>query len=202
LFGFFLVHNEDGSRAGCGLLSKIADSDLMEAAVTELSGSGVSGNVIAHHEGSGRVCFFATGSGLERNLASYLIGGTACNATNGCGLHFHNGTSCETTASQGGHWYADLVMDDPWKSVGYVATGATGDAYHANCLETGVIHFEGRPFIFHSNNGSRVACGIVGSSQPEEDTSGSTSSSTSMILYRHAMITASLSSLFLLSFWV
>jgi hypothetical protein len=195
-----VVHNEDGSRAGCGLLSKLADAELMETAVSALSGSGVSGNVVAHHEGSGRVCFFATASGLEPNLASFLDDGTDCNATNGCGLHFHNGSSCETTASQGGHWYAQEVMDDPWTQVGYLSTDASGNAYHAHCVETGLIHFQGFPFVFHSNNGSRVACGIVKSSQPE-DPSGSTSASTSMmILSDHARTIASVCCLLLVSF--
>jgi hypothetical protein len=190
----------------------VADSEFMEAAVTEVSGSSVSGHVIAHQgrdEGfSDMVCFLATASGLEPSLESYLDGSssssTDCNATNGCGLHFHNGTSCENTTTQGGHLYNEtLVTPDPWLTVGYLSTDASGNAYHAHCVSTGVTEFIGRPFVFHSNNGSRVACGVVETSQQgQQDDTTTTTSATSMFLSGQAWAVASLSSSFLLSFWV
>ena len=48
------------------------------------------------------VCFVGGANGLAPNIASvHGGGGTACAAKNGCGVHVHSGTSCDTVETQG-----------------------------------------------------------------------------------------------------
>ena len=48
------------------------------------------------------VCFVGSAQQLEADIESvYGGGGIQCSATNGCGVHVHAGTSCDTTAAQG-----------------------------------------------------------------------------------------------------
>jgi hypothetical protein len=88
--------------------------------------------------------------------------GKDCNFTNGCGIHIHNGTSCFNVTTQGGHVYNRTTIPiDPWLYTMYHATDANGNAYFSGCVENGVPSFIGNPFIVHSNNGTRVSCGIL-----------------------------------------
>ena len=48
------------------------------------------------------VCFVGAANGLAPNIASVNGGGgTDCSAKNGCGVHVHSGTSCDTVETQG-----------------------------------------------------------------------------------------------------
>merc|ERR1711879_1047513 len=97
-------------------------------------------------------------TGLEVSLQSTLAGGTDCSATNGCGVHVHSGTACTDTDTQGGHYYTEGIAD-PWASIGYHSTDATGKAYFAFSVK-GVPDISFKPFIVHNNAGGRVACGL------------------------------------------
>lgn len=55
----------------------------------------------------------------------------------------------------------EVFSEDPWARVGYLTTDDDGFAYYVDCLQTGETEFDGRAFILHSNNGSRVSCGLL-----------------------------------------
>jgi hypothetical protein len=109
------------------------------------------------------VCYFGLAYNLEPKLRSYLNPdwvGTNCNFTNGCGVHVHNGTSC--LIRDGHHYNPAVVRKDPWKYSMYHSTNRLGTAYFTGCVETGVVgNFENRAFVVHSNNGTRVSCGLL-----------------------------------------
>jgi hypothetical protein len=114
------------------------------------------------------VCFFGSASGLERELVSFKADpvGTDCTAVNGCGVHVHRGESCLNDLMQGGHYYN--TVDDPWTTTGYLSTNAEGSsAIFFHCVSTGETEFEGRAFIVHADDGSRVSCGLM-VSQPHD----------------------------------
>jgi hypothetical protein len=97
-------------------------------------------------------------------LVSYLDGGTNCNFPNGCGVHIHNGTSCYNSTRQGGHYYdQSKVSTDPWQYTMYTPTTGSGAAYFTGCVDTGIeaSFFVNRAFIIHSDNGTRLSCGIL-----------------------------------------
>ena len=162
------VHSENGTRIGCGVIESVdfnADTqNLLSTNTLGLTDADVVSIVTAYAVNDGLVCYFGSAKQLEPDLLSYLnpdlIGGMDCNFTNGCGVHIHNGTACDDKATQGGHLYN--TPEDPWLYTMYHATDELGDAQFAGCVETGVEEsLTGYPFIVHSNNGTRVSCGIL-----------------------------------------
>jgi hypothetical protein len=155
------VHAEDGSRVGCGLLTKVDDKELLSTETEPLADSEVTGAVTVHKLGTG-VCFFGFSENLEPNLSSFLVDGTDCNAPNGCGGHIHAGYSCDNTTTQEGHFYnPDIIAADPWKLAGYLSTDSDGMGYFTDCLETGETDYADRAFLVHNSGGSRVSCGLL-----------------------------------------
>jgi hypothetical protein len=68
----------------------------------------------------------------------------------GCGVHIHSGTSCLNTTLQGGHYYEDLVLEDPWTEKRYTsfekASGVNAGTFRG-ILEIGTTDVEGRAFV-------------------------------------------------------
>jgi hypothetical protein len=162
------VHAEDGSRVGCGLLTKVDDKELLSTETEPLGDSEVTGTVTVHELGSG-VCFFGFSENLEPNLLSFLVDGTDCNASNGCGGHIHEGNSCDADLQEG-HFYNQVdLAADPWKLAGYLSTDSDGMGYFTDCLETGETGFADRAFIVHNSAGSRVSCGLLEKSKKSKE---------------------------------
>jgi hypothetical protein len=164
------VHSENGTRIGCGVIEAVQYNDetqnLLSTNTMGLADYDVASLVTAYAVNDGIVCYYGSAIRLEPDLTSYLNAdriGTDCNYTNGCGVHIHNGTSCADIASQGGHLYnADVVPEDPWLYTMYQSTDEQGDAQFVGCVETGFEEpFADHPFIVHSDNGTRVSCGIL-----------------------------------------
>jgi len=168
----FLVHAEDGSRVGCGILTKVEDP--LTADLAPLGDSMAMGSVSAVqlNGDSDTICYMGYAMNLEAGLSAFYApaAGPDCTAKNGCGTHVHAGTSCESSETQKGHYYSG--ESDPWAIVGYDMTDAAGFANYVDCISTGETEFEGKAFIVHANDGSRVACGLLGDSTPLEEPSG------------------------------
>ena len=164
-----LVHSKNGTRIGCGLIEKVpvGQGKLLSSSATNLTKTGVMSKVVVQTIEPDIACYFGGAQNLEPNLVSFLnknktLMGMNCNVTNGCGVHIHNGTSCFNTTTQGGHYYnKSTYPNDPWLLTMYHATDSVGSAYYTGCAETGVRSFAGFPFMVHSNNGTRVACGLL-----------------------------------------
>jgi hypothetical protein len=171
-----VVHSQNGTRIGCGIIGVVpnyaTNGKVLSSSTSNLTSSGVSSAVTVYTIQDDIVCYFGSAKKLEPNLLSYLntnpSGGTNCNFTNGCGVHVHNGTSCFNRTTQGGHYFQTPV--DPWLYTMYLSTNAQGDAYYTGCVETGVTGgasaFTGRAFVVHSDNGTRVSCGLLSANMP------------------------------------
>jgi hypothetical protein len=81
--------------------------------------------------------------GVEPNLLA-----KTCNATNGCGVHIHNGTACTNTTTQGGHYWVKTgtVTVDPWINARY-SSDSNGTANFQGVLDIGTTDVNGRVFI-------------------------------------------------------
>ena len=85
-------------------------------------------------------------AGIVTKLESNLLAST-CNATNGCGVHIHSGKSCNSTATQGGHYYNNMTVPiDPWIDERY-SSNANGKANFQAIVQMGTIDIEGRVFV-------------------------------------------------------
>jgi Cu/Zn superoxide dismutase len=171
LFSRPTVHGTDGSRVACGILQKTTEN-VLKTETQPLGDSKVTSDITVHADSesttrkigeAGDVCFFGKAYGLESNLVSFLANpaGPNCLAGNGCGAHVHSGTACTTSTTQGGHFYSETVIDDPWALEGYLTTDEDGNAVFFDCVTTGEYDFVGRAFVVHADDGSRVSCGLL-----------------------------------------
>jgi len=186
----FIVHNEDGSRASCGIIEKDAAygekplmTDLVPIPGTPLATNTTSSaqarsadtmsvgsvSVMSDLDESvpDGVCYLGYATNLEANVQSFLTkdGSDQCSATNGCGAHIHSGTGCEDTEVQGGHYYDETTIAvDPWLLESYLTTDSTGQAALVGCVLTGdgATEYDTKPFIVHGVDGGRLFCGLLG----------------------------------------
>jgi hypothetical protein len=86
-------------------------------------------------------------AGIVQGLQTNLVAKT-CNATNGCGVHIHNGTSCTNTTTQGGHYFVktNVVTVDPWINARY-SSDTNGKANFYGLLNMGTTDVDGRVFV-------------------------------------------------------
>lgn len=177
----FIAHDSSGNVIACGVLSSPPASQIFEAEIAPFGLSFVSGTMTVYNPGKGTVFMYGNAVDLQPNLLSYMMGGTDCNATLGCGVHIHAGTSCATEALQGDHWYNSTALTmDPWLKVGYEQTNSKGDAQFCAAVTIDEASVAGHAAVIHSNNGTRVACGILeGSNSPSSSPGSNGTSKTS-----------------------
>jgi hypothetical protein len=160
----FIVHSSNGTRIACGLLEETKTENLFTVTAAALGTSMITADVTFFVPGgeSGVVYLSGLADGLEPDLQG-PPNGTDCTAANGCGVHIHSGTSCDNATTQGGHlWNNESLTFDPWTYVYYNTTDSKGSAHFAKTVDIGPdTGIKGRAFIVHSNNGSRVSCGIL-----------------------------------------
>merc|ERR1711998_669464 len=110
-----VVHDSTGGRVGCSLLpSKLEFRPRHGPSVGPYPGYNgplkVTGEVDAYLAHSGNAYVTYTLRGLE----------DACKTTpegvaNACGIHIHEGKTCDDADSVGGHYYdTESMSDDPW----------------------------------------------------------------------------------------
>jgi hypothetical protein len=157
----FIVHDNAGKRVACGMLSKTSGNT---AILTQLDNSGVAGGVTIFSTPS-RIVGAGWATGLEASLSDSSNGGGDCTATNGCGVHVHNGSSCVSKTGQGGHLRSSEDVD-PWTTIRYGTTDALGRATFVFSFDSDNTGVQGKPFIVHNNAGGRVSCGILSRAEP------------------------------------
>eukprot|EP00536_Pseudo-nitzschia_multiseries_P007159 jgi/Psemu1/65900/estExt_Genemark1.C_1650016 len=181
----FIVHNEDGSRASCGIISKASKKFKPAAFKTDtVPIPGIEGEtdamtgkvqVMTNLEKSvpDGVCYMGYAMGLEPDVQSFLLGtgSDQCDAPNGCGAHIHSGTACDNKDAQGGHYFDSVALqEDPWKLESYLKTDSAGCAALIGCAITGsgATDYDSRPFIVHKPDGDRLLCGVLKSSKKQK----------------------------------
>lgn len=85
---------------------------------------------------------------------------------NGCGIHIHQGDSCDNSATVKGHyWNLSLLgSEDPWLNITY-ATNGDGFSGDAVVVPGGNGYSaqgnNGRPIVIHDQNGKKIGCGLL-----------------------------------------
>ena len=163
-----IVHDKSGARIACAILGTGGTAALRaEGFVPYFNNPGfsVSGSVGP-----------MTTSGTTQTFTYSLVGvdplcssGAASATPNSCGVHIHSGTSCSADAL--GHYYA--TPSDPWTTVAYTSTGDAASGTVS--VETGYAGpaVNGRAFVVHAHDGSRIACAILASTTEVVLTAGS-----------------------------
>lgn len=157
-----IVHDEQGSRIGCGILEEIDPFELYSTEIEPIFNSGVHGQVIMYQKSIETsssqqfpVCYYGTSSGLEPNMDC----GTD-DVPSACETHVHSGTSCESFKDQGEAYYNSLIVNgNPWKNQRFLKTDEEGNSQFMHCVHTGASDYEEKVFILHDREGNRAACG-------------------------------------------
>jgi len=95
----------------------------------------------------------------------------ACKTTpkgvgNACGIHIHEGKSCDDASAVGGHYYDSAsISSDPWAPLGYNSrSGSARGSVNAQIGETfgeRAVDIAGRAVVVHDSTGGRVACALL-----------------------------------------
>ena len=111
------------------------------AALPNATVPNVSGTVVAFQDGTA-IGYGGFLEGLESDLYA-----STCDAMNGCGVHVHEGTSCESTDTQGPHYYNTTALDvDPWLEAKY-SSDANGDAVFSGVVMARATDLDNRAFV-------------------------------------------------------
>merc|ERR1719491_502045 len=81
-----------------------------------------------------------------------------------CGIHIHEGTSCDTVNDPLGHYYNPLVFpEDPWNADTVYTSSSDGSASGYFFLSNGYSFDDnnGHTVVVHSSGGDRIACGVI-----------------------------------------
>merc|ERR1711953_1625555 len=151
-----VVHDKTGARVACALIEgEIADTNL-----TPYPGySGpltVTGSVGGFLLGEEAYVWYSL-SGLEAECATTPEG-----VANACGIHIHEGKTCEDADAVGGHYYDhDSITSDPWSPVTYTSS-ADGKSKGKTFAGIGAGQdINGRAIVVHDKTGGRVACALI-----------------------------------------
>jgi hypothetical protein len=122
-----------------------AEVTAYKATIKGIDGRSVRGfvSIFVDTSTNARIGYAGIVKGVEKNSNA-----RSCNATNGCGVHIHNGTSCTNTATQGGHYYVTsyTVTVDPWTNARY-STDSKGQSNFDGLVNIGTKEVDGRVFI-------------------------------------------------------
>ena len=112
------------------------------------------------------------GYGRDMTIKLDIQGVTAdCSATmmypdaNACGIHIHEGTTCNSADFVGGHfWSPAKFSSDPWETVQYHSTASGRSSFEitldgGNGYGADINH--GHAFIIHDTTGKRIGCGLL-----------------------------------------
>jgi len=90
---------------------------------------------------------------------------------NACGIHIHEGKSCDDATAVGGHYYdVGSISSDPWSPLGYNSKYGHAQGGVKAIIGKGE-DIAGRAVVVHDSTGARVACALLSSKLAEMDES-------------------------------
>jgi hypothetical protein len=98
----------------------------------------------------------------------------ACKTTpeavgNACGIHIHEGKTCDDASAVGGHYYdAGSISSDPWSPLGYNSRYGRAHGSVKAAIGKGE-DIAGRAMVVHDSTGARVACALLPSKLAVKD---------------------------------
>lgn len=145
-------------------------------------GLSVTGTVGAYLDKNNNAHIWYEMAGLEEDCDTNQGDSGVANA---CGIHIHEGKTCDDPSLVGGHYYAgsDSGESDPWSDVTYVTSE---DKQHQR--DSSNVRFSlwkskgeksvgigadqdvnGRAIVVHDKTGARVACAVINNTPKDEE---------------------------------
>jgi hypothetical protein len=153
-----VVHDHTGGRVGCGLI----EAGMLDAAWKKISFQpypGYTGDLKV--QGEAFVWSLHETAWMQFGIAGVE---DECKQTpegvaNACGIHIHEGKTCDDAAQVGGHFFDSSIANDPWAPQVY--TTWNGAATGLFPTRIGTDDIAGRALVVHDKTGARVACGLI-----------------------------------------
>lgn len=162
-----VVHNYDGVPVACSVIPATTD----RATAINFVKIGTTG---PQATGEADFDFRATSVRIHYNIQHV---DPACTqpmpgVVNSCGLHIHEGMSCENNGAQTGPHYfnTSIYTMDPWANVSYTAVGGNTAGFVDVENGYGYKDTRGRAFVLHDVNGEKMACAIISTGNAPRDT--------------------------------
>lgn len=147
-----VVHDSNGTKVACAVLP--ATTDRVEVSVLSKLTTDTS------MEGSAVLDFRATSVHIAYSLINVE---PTCSqpgpANNSCGIHIHQGTSCESRETAGKHFFS--TPEDPWGMIHYTANGSVAAGAVSVEYGYGFEDSKGRVLVVHNYGGAMVLCGLI-----------------------------------------
>merc|ERR1712194_972494 len=116
----------------------------------------VQGSVGAYYsESRGKVFMEYKLSGVEADLCKTAPAGVG----NACGIHIHEGKTCDDATQVGGHYFS--VDSDPWGAITYSSDFRGRSTGTAKVAVGAGLDISGRAMVVHDSTGARVACALL-----------------------------------------
>lgn len=167
-----VVHALDGARIACGVLGRETGSSIAAHVPSFVAYPGYSG--IHKVVGTASITSISGTEATAKQLLKWSLAGAdaacrtpgaASGVKNGCGIHVHAGTSCDSHAAVSGHYYSPALATDPWLPIAYVASvGGASNQESGVVVTTGLSTADvvGRVMVVHElASGRRIACGVI-----------------------------------------
>eukprot|EP00568_Trieres_chinensis_P003599 CAMPEP_0183307130 /NCGR_PEP_ID=MMETSP0160_2-20130417/16359_1 /TAXON_ID=2839 ORGANISM="Odontella Sinensis, Strain Grunow 1884" /NCGR_SAMPLE_ID=MMETSP0160_2 /ASSEMBLY_ACC=CAM_ASM_000250 /LENGTH=314 /DNA_ID=CAMNT_0025470651 /DNA_START=58 /DNA_END=1002 /DNA_ORIENTATION=- len=149
-----VVTDASGVHIGCGVLMMEEKKKVLRAKMGKYPN--YMGDLMV--EGGVKVEFYHD----DTFSFVYKIKGLPADCTN-CGIHIHQGVSCDTHDEVMGHGWNSLVVRDLWTKAGgaiYSSDGKGEARGHFNLYNGyGYEENKGHAVVIHIGDGTRVACG-------------------------------------------
>jgi len=146
-----VIHDSDGTRVACGLIGEIEEYLVTLDVYPDYTGDydAIGGYVVVAEN-------ITESSSLTVTYDLYNLE----TDTSG-GIHIHEGTSCDSADSVGGHYYD--VDSDPWTTE-WDTTDNEGNASGSFSIYTGysIEDNYGHALVIHESDGTRASCGLIG----------------------------------------
>jgi hypothetical protein len=176
-----VVHDSDGARYGCGVLSSAISTRAAKKLVRKDCKKPKKPKKIVletcvekypDYDGtldiSGKIRAKFKDSSDTKITMQYDLSGADPDCVT-CGLHIHSGTTCDVAGEVGGHYWTDV--DDPWTTAGgsiYPST-SNGEAKGKFMVDAGynAMMNDGHAVVVHDKEGVRYGCGVLSASKKE-----------------------------------
>jgi hypothetical protein len=86
------------------------------------------------------------------------------NTANSCGIHIHEGTTCDDASLVGGHYFnKDTFASDVWSPVSFVAGNSNSSTIGKVVVDYGfsAVSTLDRALVIHDHSGARVTCALL-----------------------------------------
>mmetsp|Transcript_62154 Transcript_62154/g.116269 ORF Transcript_62154/g.116269 Transcript_62154/m.116269 type:complete len:346 (+) Transcript_62154:65-1102(+) len=149
-----VIHDYEGGRIACGIIETATQSAFEK--YPGFTGTLVEGGFKIETTDDTQTLHGIFTAGLDASCSM------PCTAPNCCGVHIHEGKTCDDASVIGGHWWnKTLENDDPWAYIMYNTTSDPAGMMAEVMTYLPYEEIQGRSLVIHDFTGARIACALI-----------------------------------------